>query len=131
MSISLYDVKFYRYIFLVLYVLLGAVSLWLYSQVTFIADIELHSLNDVFLILYLFLPILFAFVALVALISKRGVKVTLWLCSLFWIFISVGELLEGGRINPSALYIWSAVILSASCIVFLLLSRGRISLSQS
>lgn len=125
MSTWLYDVRFYLKIFLFIYILLGGLSLWLYSQITLIADIKFHSLNDILLILYLFLPTIFAIAALIALISNKGIKVTLWLCSLYWIFNSVGELLEGRHINPSAVYIWSTAILSMSCIIFLLLFRGK------
>jgi hypothetical protein len=36
---------------------------------------------------------------MLSLIFKKAVEVVLWCCTLFWMFFSVGELLEGGPIG--------------------------------
>jgi hypothetical protein len=82
--------------------------------------IESFTLQDALLLIYLFLPSLLGFAALIVLIKKRGIKLVLWLCSIFWIFISVGELIEGKPFNPGLVPILFATMISFSCMVFLL-----------
>jgi hypothetical protein len=123
MSNLKYRKEFLTKIFLLLYFLLGAVWFYLYSRIVFGADVTLSSFSDLLMAVYWFLPSILALVALLALIFRKAVRFTLWICSLFWIFLSIGELMEGKPVNPGAIQIWAAAILSLACIGYLLFYR--------
>lgn len=110
-------------IFLLLYFLLGTAWFYLYSRIVFGADITLSSISDLLMAVYWFLLSILALVALLSLIFRKAARFTLWVCSLFWIFLSIGELMEGKPVNPGTMQIWAAAILSSACIGYLLFYR--------
>ena len=69
--------------------------------------------------LYLFFPLIVSSIGILVSFKRRDATVYLWLCSIFWLITSLGEVIEKGRMRPNALFIISMLIVSLSCIVFL------------
>lgn len=68
-------------------------------------DIELSASSpaDLLLALYWFMPLLLAAAAFLALAFTKMMYGVLWICSLFWLLLAVGEFLEGPDVQPGFL----------------------------
>lgn len=66
-----------------------------------------------------FVPLLTSSIGVLVSIKRRDATVYLWLCSIYWLIISLGEIIEGGKIRPNAVFIISMLLVSLSCIIFL------------
>ena len=67
----------------------------------------------------LFIPLLISGSGAFVSIKGKDIAVYLWLCNIFWLVISLNQILRGDGMQPSALFIISMLIVSLFCIVFL------------
>ena len=115
----------YKRLFLIMYFILGSIWFLFYLQINFISNVSLSSISDIVYVIYWYLPFIFAIFAMLSFIFRKAVEVVLWCCTLFWMFLSLGELLEGGGIKPGILPVLFASILSCICAGYLIYTKYR------
>jgi len=72
------------------------------------------------------IPLALAIGGAVSFARRRRFTPFLWASAVLWAFVSVPELLEGGRIVPSRVAVVVMLVVSAACFGFLILNRrGR------
>ncbi|MCP4340073.1 MAG: hypothetical protein GY799_14580 [Desulfobulbaceae bacterium] len=83
--------------------------------------LDVFSAPDMLLVFYFLIPVWVAILALVGLLLKKVILGALWGCTLFWLFLAVGELLEGSGIQPAVLPVVFVCVFSSLVFIYLIL----------
>ncbi len=112
--------KIARQVFMLSYIVSGA--LWAYYASRFVWDLKspMAYLGIAYLVV---LPLLLAGVGVFKLFKHASSEVYLWIASVYWFFITFGEVIEGDGHTPTITILMLIVCLT--CVVFLLIQKRK------
>lgn len=83
------------------------------------------SVMDIILFTFISIPIILMLAAFVSILTRRFVNTVFWLTSVYWLFISVGEMVEGYPYSPNFISIVIIAILTILLITAKLIYNTR------
>lgn len=106
-----------KIIFLIIYIIAGLCMAYLPDSTVFpiFKNIPFYS--------YLLISFILGCMGLFAYFLKKSPNLFLWICSIYWLLYSGGELLEINKILPNRILILTMLVVSIACMFFLYVSN--------
>lgn len=88
------------------------------------------SFFDIIFIVYIFIPVILIFLSILSVLLKKYVNAIFWVTSLFWLFLTIGELVGDKPYSPSFMSIIVTLTITVLLIIVKLISN-KVMLSKT